>query len=99
MFPFIVILPGPLWLWFPLSGSCFPAGPFLPEPEEEDVDRYADDREDQNDREELRHADQRRIIGETVAEALGAAEHLGADGGEQAEDRPDHQPDDDHRHR
>src|SRR5881396_1669695 len=73
---FIMVLPGLCRYWLPLTGSCFPAGPFLPQPEEENVDRNADDREDQDDREELRHPDQRGIIGEPVAEPLGAADHL-----------------------
>src|SRR5271167_1395889 len=76
-----------------------PAGPFLPQPEEEDINRNAYDRENEDDREKLRHSDQRGIVGQAIAETLGAANHLGADRRQESEDRADHQPDDDHRHR
>ena len=51
--------------------SRLPARPSLAEPGRRTVDRDADDREHQNDREELRHPDQRGIIGQPVAQALG----------------------------
>jgi hypothetical protein len=72
---------------------------FFPSQEEEDVDENAEDREDQHHREELRHLDHGGIGGEAVAQAEAAADHLGADRRQQAEDRAHHQADEDHRQR
>src|SRR5262245_28710882 len=64
-----------------------PTRPLLPDEEKEHVDQDAEDGEDQDDREELRHLDHRGIGGQPVAEAKAAADHFGADGGEQPEYR------------
>src|SRR5262245_43552586 len=73
--------------------SGLPTRPLLPDEEKEHVDQDAEDGEDQDDREELRHLDHRGIGGQPVAETEAAANHLGADRGEQPEDRADHQAD------
>ena len=41
----------------------------------------------------------RAVVGEAVAEPEAAADHLGPDRGQKAEDRAHHEPDDDHGHR
>src|SRR5215217_3356284 len=69
-----------------LSNSRLPARPFLAEPEEEHIDGNADDRENENDREELRHADERGIVGEPVAKPFGASHHFRPDRGQKTED-------------
>src|SRR5215475_702760 len=84
--------------WVP-ARSRLPVRPFLSKPIEKDINRNADDREHEYDREELWHPDERRIVGEPIAEPLSPADHLRSDRSQETEDRANHQSDDNHRHR
>src|SRR6478672_11747924 len=82
-------------------GSRLPARPAFADEVEDDVAQDPEDRDDQDRRAELGHPRQRRVVDEVLPEPalLARGHHLAADCGQEAEDRADHEADDDHRQR